>query len=77
MKSKNATCSFCGRKKDETLMLISGLEAQICEQCADQAHKIVEQELGFSKTEPEKGLTDTDTFSFPARMKSRNTWTNT
>jgi ATP-dependent Clp protease ATP-binding subunit ClpX len=65
MKAKNATCSFCGRKKDETLMLISGLEAHICEQCADQAHKIVEQELGLGKAEAEKGTTDTAAFSLP------------
>jgi ATP-dependent Clp protease ATP-binding subunit ClpX len=46
MKNKDQTCSFCGRKKAETLMLISGLDGQICENCAEQAHKIVEQELG-------------------------------
>ncbi len=51
MKKKAQTCSFCGRKKSETLMLIAGLEAEICEQCAEQAHKIVEQELGNQKTE--------------------------
>jgi ATP-dependent Clp protease ATP-binding subunit ClpX len=50
MKTKNAHCSFCGRKKDEALMLISGLEGHICESCADQAHKIVEQELGLKGT---------------------------
>ena len=31
-------------------MLISGLEGHICESCADQAHKIVEQELGLKGT---------------------------
>ena len=46
-------------------MLISGLEAHICEQCADQAHKIVEQELGFSKTAPEKESIDTAAFTLP------------
>jgi ATP-dependent Clp protease ATP-binding subunit ClpX len=50
MKSKDQTCSFCGRKKEDTVMLISGLEGHICENCAEQAHKIVEEELGFSKT---------------------------
>lgn len=28
-------------------MLISGLEGHICENCAEQAFKIVEQELGI------------------------------
>lgn len=46
MKSKDPICSFCGRKKSESLMLISGLDGHICDQCADQAQKIVEKELG-------------------------------
>lgn len=48
MKGKEQTCSFCGRKKSETLILISGLDGHICENCTDQAQKIVEQELGLS-----------------------------
>lgn len=48
MKGKDQTCSFCGRKKQDTVMLISGLEGHICENCVEQAHKIVEEELGFS-----------------------------
>jgi ATP-dependent Clp protease ATP-binding subunit ClpX len=47
MKTKEAHCSFCGKKKTEALMLISGLEGHICENCAEQAFKIVEQELGI------------------------------
>lgn len=50
MKVKEPVCSFCGRKKNETLMLISGLDGHICEQCAEQAHNIVEKELGFTST---------------------------
>jgi ATP-dependent Clp protease ATP-binding subunit ClpX len=46
MKTKEAHCSFCGRKKSEALMLISGLEGHICENCAEQAFHIVDQELG-------------------------------
>ena len=34
-------------------MLISGLDGHICEHCAEQAHKIVEQELGFSSSAAE------------------------
>lgn len=48
MKVKEPVCSFCGRKKNETLMLISGLDGHICEQCAEQAHNIIEKELGFT-----------------------------
>lgn len=46
MKNKEQSCSFCGRKKKDTLLLISGLEGQICENCVEQANKIIEEELG-------------------------------
>jgi ATP-dependent Clp protease ATP-binding subunit ClpX len=46
MKTKAEVCSFCGRKKKETNMLISGIDGHICDQCTEQAHNIVEQELG-------------------------------
>ena len=49
MKGKGQTCSFCGRKKEEAIILISGLEGNICEQCAEQAHNIVSKELGIEK----------------------------
>lgn len=38
-------CSFCGRKKPETNMLIAGLDAHICDRCIEQAHGIVLEEL--------------------------------
>lgn len=42
---QNYTCSFCGRHKDETQILIAGLEGHICENCVDQAQQIIEEEL--------------------------------
>jgi len=48
-KTKEPICSFCGRKKSETVMLISGVEGHICENCAEQAHTIVRKELGMDK----------------------------
>jgi len=45
MKNKEQGCSFCGRKKTETELLISGLEGNICNHCVDQAGKILEKEL--------------------------------
>lgn len=38
-------CSFCGRVKKETKILISGIEAQICESCIQQAQAIVDEEF--------------------------------
>ncbi len=34
-------CSFCGRNEKEARLLISGKNAYICEQCAEQAYQIV------------------------------------
>jgi ATP-dependent Clp protease ATP-binding subunit ClpX len=38
-------CSFCGRKKPETNLLIAGINSHICDRCIEQAHGIVQEEL--------------------------------
>jgi len=38
------TCDFCGKKKSETLLLVSGLNAHICDECIQQAHQIFLEE---------------------------------
>lgn len=38
-------CSFCGRTKPETNLLIAGINAHICDSCIEQAHGIVLEEL--------------------------------
>ena len=48
-KDAEQSCSFCGRKKRETQILISGIEGQICDQCVTQAQQIIDEEL-FQKT---------------------------
>ena len=37
-------CSFCGRKKPETDLLIAGMDAHICDKCIEQAYGIIEEE---------------------------------
>lgn len=44
-KEAEPTCSFCGRKKKETQILISGIEGHICENCIQQAQQIIDEEL--------------------------------
>lgn len=39
-------CSFCGRSKKETNMLVAGLEGHICDNCIEQAYTIMNEELG-------------------------------
>jgi ATP-dependent Clp protease ATP-binding subunit ClpX len=53
MAKEGLTCSFCGRKKAETNLLIAGLDAHICDRCIEQAHGIVLEEISESDT---KGL---------------------
>ena len=45
-KKSGSFCSFCGKPKDEATMLISGIEANICDACVEQASKIVDVEIG-------------------------------
>jgi ATP-dependent Clp protease ATP-binding subunit ClpX len=56
-KKTSSFCSFCGKPKEESNMLISGIEANICDACVEQASKIVEVELGGQnkkkKTDPD------------------------
>lgn len=42
--SKDLRCSFCGSGKQDTLMLIAGIDAHICEKCIQQASVIVAEE---------------------------------
>ncbi|MCX7546753.1 ATP-dependent Clp protease ATP-binding subunit ClpX [Xanthomarina sp. F1114] len=44
MAKEELECSFCGRKKPETNLLIAGLDAHICDKCIEQAHGIVLEE---------------------------------
>ncbi len=45
MAKKGLQCSFCGRVKAETNLLIAGVDAHICDQCIEQAHGIVVEEI--------------------------------
>ncbi|MCF6223602.1 MAG: ATP-dependent Clp protease ATP-binding subunit ClpX [Flavobacteriaceae bacterium] len=54
-KKEALECSFCKRKKEETNLLIAGVDAHICEKCIEQAHGIVLEE---STNEKEKGSLD-------------------
>ena len=42
--SEELSCSFCGRAKPQTDLLIAGLDAHICDRCIEQAHGIVSEE---------------------------------
>ena len=42
---KNISCSFCGRDKQDTQVLIAGINSHICDSCIQQATGIVEAEI--------------------------------
>lgn len=37
-------CSFCGRDKKDTNLLIAGISGHICDSCIEQAHEIIKEE---------------------------------
>jgi ATP-dependent Clp protease ATP-binding subunit ClpX len=64
-KDAEQSCSFCGRKKRETQILISGLARdKYCEQCVAQAQQIIDEEL-FQKTKKFQ-------YSLPNSVKPRD-----
>jgi ATP-dependent Clp protease ATP-binding subunit ClpX len=48
-KTSTDKCSFCGRSRNEVELLISGISAHICEECAERAHSISKEIIGSSK----------------------------
>src|SRR5687768_16722478 len=49
MKKASTKCSFCGKPKEETRLLISGMEAFICDACISQAAEIIKEENQHQK----------------------------
>ncbi|MCE6988201.1 ATP-dependent Clp protease ATP-binding subunit ClpX [Dyadobacter sp. CY323] len=48
------SCSFCGRKKNEVDLLLSGIDAHICNHCIAQGHQVITEELGAKEDKKEK-----------------------
>ena len=54
MSKSELHCSFCGKKKAETVLLIAGIDAHICDECIEQANGIILQESNQEKTSESK-----------------------
>ena len=67
MAKEELECSFCGRKKPETNLLIAGLDAHICDRCIEQAHGIVLEE---SKQTDNADLTSEMMLRKPQQIKA-------
>ena len=59
-------CSFCGREKPDTNMLIAGLDAHICDRCIEQAYGIATKE---SKEPREVDLSSELALEKPLKIK--------
>lgn len=53
-------CSFCGRSEDQVRLLITGLHGYICEDCAQQAYKIVSESGVLGGTSAAEKVADTN-----------------
>ncbi len=65
-KIKEEHCYFCGRPKAETELLVSGMEAKICNHCIEQAKTILDEELNAKGKE----LKIDHTLMKPAEIKA-------
>lgn len=63
-------CSFCGRDESEVGMLISGLKADICDSCAQQAYEIVRDNAPSQKNVPQNKF-NLKTLPKPEEIKKR------
>lgn len=44
--AKKASCSFCGRAKNEVGILLSGIDGHICDTCLQQGYEVIKDEIG-------------------------------
>ncbi len=58
MAKEKLKCSFCGRDKSETLLLIAGIDGHICDACVEQAIEIVNEEIGDKQISEFKDIPD-------------------
>ncbi len=56
-KEQSVKCSFCGSSKQESLMLVAGLDAHICDKCIVQANEILTSEQGSKKSKAAPSFT--------------------
>ncbi|HCX59688.1 MAG: ATP-dependent Clp protease ATP-binding subunit ClpX [Candidatus Cloacimonadales bacterium] len=62
-KNKNLSCSFCGRSEDDVKNLIRGIAGNICDECIEMCHTIV------NTNSPEKEAEDFQ-MPLPSQIKS-------
>jgi ATP-dependent Clp protease ATP-binding subunit ClpX len=63
-KSNLVECSFCGKKNTEVMLMIGGMAVNICDECVERAHLMVEEEQKL-QTNSKTG----SNFTFPKNSK--------
>ena len=63
------TCSFCGRSDKEVRLLITGINGYICEDCAQQAYRIVQESLQEHNDDNGKGQFNKQRVPKPREIK--------
>ena len=63
-------CSFCGRSDKEVKLMISGLSGFICEDCAQQAYRIVQENLANTPNKAEGKKFQTKKVPKPKEIKA-------
>ncbi len=63
-------CSFCGRSDREVGLLITGINGYICEDCAQQAYKIVVEQQQAQSTKSTKGAKAKKDIPKPTEIKA-------
>lgn len=61
-------CNFCGRGEREVKLLITGISGYICEECAQQAYRIVQENMPSPQKKAPKGLFDDDDEPKPLKV---------
>jgi len=67
MAKEELDCSFCGKKKADTNLLIAGIDAHICDRCIQQANGIVLEE---AKQDNDSGLITDAILKKPQEIKA-------
>jgi ATP-dependent Clp protease ATP-binding subunit ClpX len=63
-KKSGQHCSFCGKAKEEVMILIAGMQGSICENCVGQAQQIIDEEVLHKQQK--------SGFAMPAHIKPKN-----
>lgn len=51
-------CNFCGRSESEVTLLITGIDGYICEECAQRAYEIVQEQIHPARNKQQYALKD-------------------